>query len=157
MIKLVAAHAEPALSEIAPLFREYAAGLNIDLTQQGLEEELATLPGRYEPPGGAILLATCDNQPAGCVALRPVEPQTCEMKRLYVRPAFRGRGAGRALAEAIVGEARRAGYRRMLLDTLESMQAARKLYASLGFRPTTPYGYHPYPGTQYLGMDIPEE
>ncbi len=157
MIELVAAHAGPALAEIAPLFREYAAGLNIDLTQQGFEEELATLPGRYRPPGGAILLATCDNRPAGCVALRPIEPQTCEMKRLYVRPEFRGGGVGRALTEAIVAQARRAGYRRMLLDTLESMQAARGLYATLGFRPTAPYGHHPYPGTQYLGMDIPKE
>ncbi len=157
MIKLVAAHAEPALAQIAPLFREYAAGLNIDLSQQGFEEELATLPGRYGPPSGAILLATCDNRTAGCVALRLIESQTCEMKRLYVRPEFRGRGVGRALAVAIVAEARRAGYRRMLLDTLESMQAARGLYASLGFRPTAPYGYHPYPGTQYLGIDIPKE
>lgn len=153
-IEIVSGHAEPALDAARGLFREYAAGLSIDLAEQGFDAELASLPGAYAPPRGAILLATCDGHAAGCVALRPIDVKTCEMKRLFVKPAFRGRGLGRELAGAIIAHARRAGYGRMLLDTLESMHAARGLYASLGFTPTEPYGHHPYPGTQYLGLTL---
>jgi len=154
MHQLVHAEDEPRLPVIRELFREYAESLDIDLALQGFEEELATLPGRYIRPKGAILLATCEERPAGCVAFRPLSVEICEMKRLFVRPAFRGRGLGRVLADAIIAEARKSGYQRMVLDTLESMQAARALYAALGFEATEPYGHHPYAGTQYLGMNL---
>ncbi len=154
VLKIAAAHVEPALAAVRALFRAYAAGLAIDLAEQGFAAELDSLPGLYAPPRGALLLATCDDQPAGCVALRPIDVKSCEMKRLFVKPERRGFGLGRALAEAIISNARRIGYQRMVLDTLESMHAARRLYASLGFTPTEPYGHHPYPGTQYLGLNL---
>jgi len=154
MHNVLDAHGASHLQVVRDLFYEYAASLNINLAEQGFDDELATLPGRYAPPRGAILLATCEETPAGCVALRPIAVEICEMKRLYVRPAYRGTGLGRVLAEAIISRGRQIGYRRMVLDTLESMQAARELYASLGFKPTEPYGHHPYPGTQYLGLTL---
>jgi ribosomal protein S18 acetylase RimI-like enzyme len=124
---------------IAALLREYEGGLGVSLCFQGFEAEVAGLPGAYVPPRGAMLLArdAVDGDLAGLVALRPVpqSPATCEMKRLYVRPAARGSGLGRALALAAMDEARRLGYRRMCLDTLPSMREAQALYRSLGFRP----------------------
>ena len=125
------------------LFREYADGLGVDLAFQDFDAELADPLGLYE----LVLLAT-----GGCVALRRVDEGTCEMKRLYVRPAARGTGLGRALAEAVIAHARARGYRRMLLDTLPSMTEARALYASLGFRETDAYRYNPVGGTSFLEL-----
>ena len=132
------------------LFREYAAGLGIDLCFQNFEAELAGLPGAYAPPAGRLLVAEVDGDLVGCAALRPQAPGVCELKRLYVRPAFRGRGLGRRLLEALLAEAVAAGYREAVFDTLQSMTEALALYRSLGFRQTEPYNEHPVCGTLWF-------
>ncbi|QGZ39161.1 N-acetylglutamate synthase-like GNAT family acetyltransferase [Pseudoduganella flava] len=136
---------------VRELFREYAAELGVDLCFQNFEEELATLPGKYAAPRGRILIAWDGDSAAGCVALRPVDAERGEMKRLYVRPAYRARKLGRALAERICDEARAAGYREICLDTLATMQAAVGLYEQLGFRPIGPYVHNPLEGVLFLG------
>ena len=136
------------------LFVEYAASLGVPLCFQQFDRELAALPGDYAPPAGQLLLAECDSKIAGCVALRQLEPGICEMKRLYVRPEFRGKKIGAALARAIIAEARRIGYRAMRLDTLPAMKAARNLYDSLGFRPTSAYYHNPLEGVVYLELEL---
>jgi ribosomal protein S18 acetylase RimI-like enzyme len=145
------------LELVRGLFGEYVASLGIDLSFQDIDRELAHLPGKYAPPRGVVLLARDVTGAAmGCVGLRPWSgPGECEIKRLYVRPAARGRSLGRHLAEAAIGWASQAGYRRVLLDTLASMHAARALYASLGFRPVEPYYANPLPGTLYMALDLP--
>jgi GNAT superfamily N-acetyltransferase len=142
------------LPTVKRLFREYADGLGIDLAFQGFEAELADLPGKYAPPAGRILLAWRGAAAVGCVALRPVDRRTCEMKRLYLRPEARGAGLGRRLAERLFAEARAAGYARMCLDTVPSMAAAVGLYTSLGFEPTEAYVYNPVPGALFLVRDV---
>ncbi|HSQ59389.1 MAG TPA: GNAT family N-acetyltransferase [Acidobacteriota bacterium] len=138
------------------LFREYAAGLGFGLEFQEFEAELAGLPGAYAEPEGCLLLADVEGRPAGCVALRPHGPPgTCEMKRLYVVPAFRGLGVGRRLAEAIVEEARARGYRRLRLDTVPGMDAAIAVYRSLGFREIPPYRFNPIEGALFFEADLP--
>lgn len=147
--------ATPALlDEARAIFREYANSLDVDLCFQDFEAELASLPGEYTAPQGALLLATVDGEVAGCGALRPLlgcdYANACEMKRLYVRPAFRRFGLGRLLAQALLDRGLQAGYSAMLLDTLDDMEAARGLYASLGFEEIPPYYFNPIPGAHYL-------
>ena len=125
---------------------------SVCLDFQGNEAEFANLPGKYAPPAGAILLGWLDGRVVGCVAMRPVDPAICEMKRLYVRPAGRGLGLGRRLAEAIVATARDAGYAEMRLDVLREFDRARALYAVLGFEPAEPVAHNPVPGTEFLGL-----
>ena len=154
-IVLVDAAPEPAaLDEIGVLLSEYAAALGIDLGFQGFEEERHTLPGRYAPPEGALILARVGGEPAGCIALRPLAPGVGEVKRLYVRPAFRGRGLGRRLVERIIAEARSRGCRVLRLDTLPEMSAARRLYASFGWRPCGAYTHNPIPGAIFLELAL---
>jgi GNAT superfamily N-acetyltransferase len=136
------------------LFREYADGLGVDLCFQDFGSELRDLPGRYAPPRGRLLLAWQAGEAVGCVALRGLDDARCEMKRMYVRPSGRGTGAGRRLAEAVIGEARAAGYRSVCLDTLPTMTAAHALYASLGFGPIGPYTFNPVEGTKFLGLEL---
>jgi putative acetyltransferase len=142
------------ISEARLLFREYEASIGVDLCFQNFEAELKNLPGAYAPPSGALLLARCDGATAGCVALRKLEENICEMKRLYLRPAFQGRGIGRALAEAIIAEARRIGYGRIRLDTLPSMTRAIPLYRSLGFYDIPPYTVNPVEGALFLELAL---
>ncbi|MCI0337784.1 MAG: GNAT family N-acetyltransferase [Acidobacteria bacterium] len=143
---------EDEMEETRALFGEYAASLGVDLSFQNFEEELANLPGDYSPPNGCLLLARYKGQAAGCIALRQLEVGICEMKRLYVRAQFRGMKIGRALAEAIIGEARQRGYARIRLDTLPSMKSARGLYRALGFKEVSPYCYNPIEGTSFMEL-----
>mgnify|MGYP001558927347 CR=1 FL=1 len=140
------------------LFREYAQQLGIDLCFQNFEQELADLPGEYAAPHGELLLAFVDDALAGCGAFRPLPDadyaNACEMKRLFVRRAFRRFGLGRQLTQVLIDSATQAGYSCMLLDTLDDMEAARGLYESLGFEPVAPYYYNPVPGAHYLKVDL---
>ena len=146
------------LQECALIFREYAGGLGVDLAFQDFDAELATLPGDYRPPRGQLLLAIVEGVVAGCGALRPLPdcdyPNACEMKRLYVRPAFRGSGIGRLLVQALIDDATRAGYSSVLLDTLDEMESARWLYASFGFDEIPPYYFNPIAGAHYLKAEL---
>lgn len=143
---------------VRAIFQEYGASLAVDLAFQDFDAELAQLPGDYAAPRGTLLLAAVDGAIAGCCALRPLDgcdySNAAEMKRLYVRPAFRGLGLGRQLAEATLDAARLAGYACVLLDTLDEMESARALYAELGFEEIPPYYHNPVAGAHYLKADI---
>ena len=154
LLRIVENEGREHLVEVRNLFEEYADSLTINLDFQGFREELASLPGEYAPPDGCLLLALCQGQVAGCVALRQFSPGICEMKRLYTKPQLRGLGIGRALCEAIITRARRIGYERMRLDTLPSMETARGLYASLGFREIEPYRYNPIEGAHFMELGL---
>ena len=146
------------LAQVALIFNEYAQSLSIDLGFQGFAQELATLPGDYAAPRGALLLAMVDGVVAGCCALRPLDASdyanASEMKRLYVRNAFRGFGLGRELAPRTLDLARQAGYSHVLLDTLDEMESARSLYLDLGFVEIPPYYHNPIAGAHYLKVDL---
>lgn len=137
------------------LFREYQDWLKVDLCFQGFEQELAGLPGKYAPPQGRLLLAyAASGEVAGCVGLRPFDKERGELKRLWVRDAYKGRGLGRLLLEAALQEARAIGYRHVLLDTLPKMETALRLYKSFGFRETWPYTHNPEPGVMFLSKEL---
>jgi GNAT superfamily N-acetyltransferase len=140
------------IAAVRGLFREYADGLGVDLCFQGFDEELATLPGKYAPPDGRLLLARDGAAVMGCVGLRRVDATTGEVKRLYVRPAARGRGLGGELARRVVAAAREIDYRRLVLDTLEPMAEARRLYGVLGFREIPAYYANPLAGVIYMEL-----
>lgn len=146
------------LEQARAIIREYAASLGVDLGFQQFEQEMAALPGEYAAPRGTLLLASVEGEVAGCCALRPADsvdyPNSAEMKRLYVRNAFRGLGLGRQLAEAVLDAARQAGYATVLLDTLDDMEAARALYEELGFVEIAPYYHNPLAGSHYLKCDL---
>ena len=135
---------------VRAMLEEYARATHVDLSFQDFDHELETLPYEYDP----ILVAWSEEQPAGCVALRRIDDETCEMKRLYVRPGFRGKAVGRALAEAVIVEARRRSFKRMRLDTLPAMHEAMALYESLGFTDIAPYRYNPIAGSRYMELDL---
>ncbi|MCE4554161.1 GNAT family N-acetyltransferase [Roseateles cellulosilyticus] len=157
-IQLITPESAEDWRETRLILREYAASLNVDLCFQGFEQELAELPGPYCAPGGLLLIATVDGAVAGSGAFRPLPESdyanACEMKRLFVRPAFRRFGLGRMLAQALMDRATEAGYSCMLLDTLDDMEAARGLYESLGFVDVPPYYYNPIPGAHYLKAEL---
>jgi len=158
VIQLLVPDSAELLDATREIMGEYGQSLGIDLSFQDFDRELAELPGDYAPPAGHLLLALVDGAVAGCGAIRPLHDadyaNACEMKRLFVRPAFRRFGLGRVLAQALIDEARRAGYSSMLLDTLDDMEAARGLYASLGFEEVPPYYYSPVPGAHYLKVAL---
>lgn len=156
-MKIFPAHTAHDWETVRALFREYEQFLNVDLCFQGFAEELATLPGRYAPPRGQLLLAREGEQAAGCVALRPLQEEgACEIKRLFVRPAYRGQGLGRLLAMQIVNEASALGYAVMRLDTLETLDRAMHLYTALGFQRRAPYYANPLPGVVYWERALPK-
>ena len=142
------------IAQVRELFLEYQATLGVDLCFQGFAEELAALPGNYARPAGRLLLASSGSAVTGVVALRPILSTDCEMKRLYVRASGRGAGLGRQLTEALISEARLAGYSRVLLDTLPTMTSAQALYRSMGFVEIAPYCHNPIAGTRYMALDL---
>ena len=154
MIQITTAQFPEQLEAVRAIFREYAESLGIDLSFQNFESELAGLPGKFATPRGRVLLAHNGEGLVGCVAMRPLDDTTCEMKRLYVRPAGRGRQVGRQLAMRICDSARDAGYHRICLDSLPTMRAALELYASLGFERIPAYVFNPIAGTVFLERNL---
>jgi ribosomal protein S18 acetylase RimI-like enzyme len=159
MLRIEPVSSDEQIALAREMFREYAKALSVDLCFQDFERELRELPGKYAPPAGRLLLAYYNDKGksarvAGCGALRPLSAEICEMKRLYVRPEFRGKGVGRALTLVLITAARGIGYRAMRLDTLPEMREAQKLYQQLGFRDTSAYCQNPVEGVRYLELDL---
>jgi len=154
MIEIVEANTDDLIAKAKELFQEYAESLGFDLCFQNFDQELDDFPGQYSPPVGCLFLALSENQPIGCVGLRSFEKRVCEMKRLYVRPDFRGRKAGRLLAEATIKAGKVIRYEIMRLDTLPSMESANILYKSLGFRQIEPYRHNPIKGAIYMELNL---
>ena len=154
MVKIMTVGSEEELGLVRALFLEYAESLGFDLSFQSFQSELDGLPGDYGSPAGRLLLAWHGTETVGCVALRKLCDEICEMKRLYVRNEFRGKGIGKELATAIIEEAYKLGYKRMRLDTVPSMTQAISLYNRLGFKGTEPYRYNPIQGTRFLELDL---
>jgi len=159
MFRIVPALSKETISQARFLFREYASTIGVEVCLGDFERELASLPGLYAPPAGRLLLAIQERagnpgEAIGCAALRKLEPDACELKRLYVRPAFRGQGAARELVKELIAEARSIGYKRMVLDTLPSMQVAHKLYRTIGFREISAYQKNPIPNSIFFGLEL---
>jgi ribosomal protein S18 acetylase RimI-like enzyme len=158
LAELISPSTPEEIEAVRALIREYAQSLGVDLCFQSIDEELATLPGEYAAPRGALYMAVIDGKPAACVAMRRLDnadyPNAAEMKRLYVRDRYRGSGLGRELAQAVLDAALEAGYSCVLLDTLDDMEAARSLYEDLGFHEIPPYYHNPIPGAHYLKADL---
>ena len=154
MIDIKSADFPEDLIAVVAIFREYVASPSASLDFQDFEPEIAALPGKYAAPDGRLLLVWEGSAVVGCAALRRVERNVCEMKRVYIRPAARGKGLGRRLIERILAEAREAGYSRICLDVLPEFRTAHDIYKSLGFRPAQPISFNPVPGTQFLGLDL---
>jgi ribosomal protein S18 acetylase RimI-like enzyme len=154
-LTIVPAESAEQLDAIRRLLLEYWENRKLETYVFNFDQELAGLPGNYAPPDGRLFLAQWENQPAGCVALRKLEPDICEMKRLYLSPKFRGKGIGRILAEFIIQEARTMGYQKMRLDTIQSnMQEAIALYRQLGFKEIAPYRLNPLPGVVFMELTL---
>ncbi len=154
MIEYVYATTPEHLAQIRDLFTEYVDSLGFQLDFQDYEKEFDELPGEYTPPQGRLILALKGHTAVGCIALRRLDGKTCEMKRMYVRPEYRGEGIGRKLAEILIDEARKIGYTTMKLDTIATMKAAITLYRSLGFRNTRPYRYNPVEGARFMELRL---
>ena len=154
MIQIISAEKQDHYQNVRELFMQYADSLDFDLEFQGFSQELATLPGHYAPPEGCILLAEESGCFVGCVALRPLEDKICEMKRLYVRSGYQGRGIGRMLACAVIDRAREIGYEKMRLDTIATMKEAKTLYYSLEFRNIKAYRYSPLDKPSYMELEL---
>jgi ribosomal protein S18 acetylase RimI-like enzyme len=154
MIQIINAQEQDQYQKVRELFMQYADSLDFDLEFQGFSQELATLPGHYALPDGCILLAEESGRFVGCVALRPLEDKICEMKRLYVKPDYRGRGIGRMLACSIIDRARKIGYAKMRLDTIATMQEARTLYYSLEFQNIKAYRYSPLDEPSFMELEL---
>jgi ribosomal protein S18 acetylase RimI-like enzyme len=154
-LSIAQAESPAQIAQARELFLEYEESLGFSLCFQNFDKELAGLPGGYAPPEGRLLLVECEGELAGCVALHALEPGICEMKRLYLRPPFRGKGRGRALAERIIAESRQIGYRRMRLDTVEPvMKDAVAMYRKLGFKEIAPYCANPIAGALYMELEL---
>lgn len=154
-LSIVPAESTAQFDQVRDLLLEYWKSRNLALSVFNFDRELATLPGEYGPPSGRLLLASCNGEAAGCVALRQLDPKICEMKRLYIRDKFRGRGFGRSLAVAIIAEARAMGYRTMRLDTIgPSMQEAIALYRQLSFQEIEPYRNNPLEGVRFMELEL---
>lgn len=154
MIELIQVESEEHLDCIRELFKEYEKSLGFDLDFQDFEKELAKLPGEYAAPDGCLLLAFYGKNMAGCAGLRKLEQGICEMKRMYVRPNFRGKGIGRVMSVRIIEIARAIAYKRMRLDTIDTMRTAILLYKSLGFKKIKPYRYNPVNGASYMELSL---
>ena len=154
MTTVTEAKSDEDICHIRALFLDYSNSLGFELDFQHFDSEVENLPGEYSPPDGCLLLAHCDGELAGCIAMRKISGDICEMKRLYVRPSFRSKGVGRLLSESLIERARDHGYKSMRLDTLESMKEATSLYRSLGFADTDPYRYNPLEGATYLELPL---
>ncbi len=155
MVQIVSAATPAHIVQVRELFVEYAAWLGISLCFQGFDQELESLPGRYAPPGGLLLLGLDGDRAVGCIGMRPMEDGVCEMKRLYVCPSHRGQGLGQTLVLRVLRAAERLGYRRMRLDTLPVMAAARQLYGRLGFSEIASYYTNPVEGVVYMEITLP--
>ena len=154
-LSILQAESSSQIAQVRELFLEYAQSLGFSLCFQNFDKELAGLPGDYAPPEGRLLLAEHEGALAGCVALHKLEPDVCEMKRLYLRPQFRGKGLGRILAERIITEARQIGYQHMRLDTVEPvMKDAVAMYHKIGFKVIAPYRPNPMAGTLYMELKL---
>lgn len=155
VVRTFAAESPAHIAQARELFLEYGKSLGFSLCFQNFDKELADLPGKYAPPDGRLLLAECESQMSGCVALRKLDDRICEMKRLFVRPQFRGKGLGGALADRIISEARQIGYTHMRLDTVEPfMKDAVAMYRRLGFREIAPYCDNPMAGALYMELQL---
>jgi putative acetyltransferase len=155
MVELIQVESQPGIDEIRALFREYGQSLNFSLCFQSFDKELLGLPGEYGLPHGRLILCQFDGKAAGCIALKRLEPTVCEMKRLYVRPEFRGHQLGAKLVSHLIDEARRAGYASMRLDTISGMMAqAIALYRSFGFKEIPPYYDNPIPNALYMELAL---